>query len=434
MTLRLTKFGLEILGRSFSPISYSTVTDAVFPIIADNNWRNEVSDSCTWQTDVSRSKTTGAEERVSMCSRPARDFQVLLSGMSREESARMMMNALAMGKNPSIMPIYSDFATTTSGTAPGVKFLPCDTRYKRFYPGQRIAMVPADFSLVIPSAGNPLQLQMDVIDYIAHDGLHLVNGPAVQVVRSSLVFPMIDCELSLSQEITALTDGIIEWRLSYSELSGNSALPAQWDDNLRMLFPYYNGYPIFDMDSNWRDSVTIKIVRDGERNQQGKTYLVSPDGPASRFEFTSLYEQYERRDAWLLAAFFDSRRGRCYPFWLPNPQMMFTIYSVPSTTVIRVQPVPYVGALSDNFTHVAVTNADGSLSLHAVSSIDNTIDTYYEITLSEALSATTITDVTTAHLCRFSSDTLERKWVTDGICSSKVSMISLIDEADYAVT
>lgn len=428
MSTRVTKFGVEVLGRIPPKVVVDPAANTLFPLVSESNWRGTFSVETVWQTAISRSQTTGAEEREGRVSRPTRILSTLISGMSRKETARMLANAASMSGSRFPAPIYSDFSVTTNSSKNDIL---CDTRWRRFFAGQRVAIVPQDYSLL---SGN-VQAQFGIIDYLTQDGFHLVDDLATSCQIGDFVFPMIDCELSLSQEMTALTDSVAEWTQSCQEYSSSSTLPglSQGDEVSYLGMSYYKGLPIFNLVPNWRDNIRVSVNRDGDSQASGNSNIVTPDGQAGYLSFDASFEEYDRRAVWTAARFFDSRRGRLYPFWAPNPLILFDYVSNDDSNTIYVETPASADQLAQFVSAVQVTYLDGSTALTSVSTIEDS-DQYIKLTLEDAVSADDIDEITSAHICRFDHDNLKQVWTTDEVCGYDLRYRSIEDESVYGVS
>jgi len=425
VTIRLTKFGVEVLGYAYPPVVVDPFANTIFPLISEGDWRGEFSIETIWQTAISKSQSTGAEEREGRVSRPTRILRTLCTGMSRSETTRMLANAFSQAGTRYPAAIYPDFTFTTNSSTTS---LLCDTSYKRFFPGQRVAVLPENYSL----SATHLQAQLGIIDYVTPDEIKLLFPLDVACAAGDIVFPLADCQIKLSQELNARTDAIAEWLQECVELSGTATLPGLSEEDVHYLgMSYYQGYPIFDLEPNWRDSVRVGVAREGASVQSGNTNIVSADGDPF-LTFGGSFEEYDRAAIWRAGRFFDSRNGRLRPFWAVNPLVLFDIVSIPTLASFAVTTASASGQLTDLVKHVGIRYTSGALQVIQVTSIVNNVNGTTTINLIEDM-AVGVESVTSAHLSRFDQDSFKETWRTDEICQFDLNYRSLLDEATYAV-
>lgn len=431
MSLRVTKFGVEILGRAYPPVIADPASNTVFPLISESNWRGEFGVETIWQTAISRSQSTGAEEREGLVTRPTRILNTLISGLDRTETTRMLANAFSMAGSNYPAAIYSDYTIAITASTSNIE---CETHHRRLFPGQRVAVLPSDYSL----RSDFTQAQLGVIATVTADGITLVDPLAVSCAIGDIILPLVDARISLSQELDAITDGVAEWEQVCIELSGASTLPALAEEDARHLgFVYYLGYPVFRHNINWRDDVKVGVARDGSVSQSGTTEIATPDGSAAYFTFAASIEEYDRKTVWNTARFFDSRRGRLHPFWAANPLVLFEVTSVVATSpngIIRVKAATSSAHLTDMIEHVSISYVTGAQAEYAIDTMSDEAGGVIEITLLGAIETDAIEELTSLHLCRFDQDNLKQAWITDQVCKFELAWRSLLDEGTYQVT
>lgn len=425
MPQRITKFGIEVLGKPYPATIPSPPVSVVFPLISESNWRGEFTDETVWQTEVGRSKTKLAEEREARVSRPGLNFSALISGLSRIETGRLLSNAFQICTQPTAMPIYSDITILISISG-GTQYF-CDTSYRRLYPGQRVGVVPANYSLI----SNDTQMQVGRIASVDSSSITLELSLSVTPNPGDLIVPLVDCEVSLSQEIQALTDGVTEWQQIYSQISGSNSLPPFSGTDLGRAAPTYGGYPIWDMSYNWRENVRVSVIREGVLDPSGNTVVASVDGEKPVLGFSGTYELYERADIWKASKFFDSRRGRLRPFWAVSPIMLFENATVVDSLTITATLFTTPFHLESFITTVAAILPDGSISIHEVESIDHSGSVLTINLTSFTPIDLDATEITTANLCRFDQDNLKRTWLSDGVCVFELAHRSLLEEEEF---
>lgn len=431
MTIRVTKFGVEVIGKPFPAVVADPFANTIFPLISEGNWRGKFSVTTSWATSISRSPTTGSEEREAQLSRPNRTTRTLISGFSREESTRMLVNAFGMASTRFPAALYSDFTVADSADD---EVIECDTRWKRLFPGQRVAILPADYSLL----DSFTQAQFGVLDQVTMESISFVTPLADPCAIGDIILPLMDAQVSLSSEFSAETDTVLEWEQECVEFSGSNSLPGFSDEDVRYLgLDYFDGYPIFDFLPNWKDRVTVRVEREGSLEPLGNTDVLATEEPFAHLVFSGTFEDHNRRDAWHSSRFFDSRKGRARPFWIESPLTLFSLHSVPNLAQIRLSASVSSLQLADLITHLSVRYLDGTRKFYLIDTISDEVDgddLVLEFTLFDDLDSDDIDYVTSAHLCRFDKDSMTQEWETDGVCSYDFSCRSLVNEGVFQVT
>lgn len=429
MTNRVTKFGTEILGYPYPTVIADPFANTVHPLISESNWRGTFTDETIWQTAISKSQTTGSEEREGRVSRPTRILSTLISGLNREEVARLLANAYSMAGSRYPAAIYSDFTFATNSSTTTIS---CDTRWRRFFIGQRVAVLPANYSL----SATFLQAQIGTIASVTSGTITFEFALDTACAIGDLILPLMDSEISLSQEMDGVTDWVAEWQQECVELSGNSTLPGLSEEDVHHLgMEYFQGLPIFDIAPNWRDRIKVGIARDGSAVQSGNTSIVSPDGGAY-LTFAGSFEEYDRKSIWRSARFFDSRKGRLRPFWTPNPLTLFQVTAIDDSVGFFIKYPTTRTHLQPFLRKVWIEFADGRTKLYSVTGTSDSVDGILVNVNDDLLAYASPADlvrVTSAHLCRFDQDSLKRTWFSDGICKFDLTYRSLLDEAVYAL-
>lgn len=312
-------------------------------------------------------------------------------------------------------------------TATGPETLACDPRYRRFFRDGRV--------LIATLRDDPELIQYEVaeIGEVGPNFLALKAPLAIPFVPEARIWPLIEARPVVEASGEAETDEVLSYQVAVQELVGPSALPA-WVGPNEVLsdFDYLNGIPIFDgITYDWKGNISIGAKREEIVSSIGITDETERKGDRplaiGKMDFLFLY----REDAHRLLRFFDSRRGRTYPFLLPSP-VLDLIYDGISTTTVSVlhHNRPEVDWMF--FPYIVVGMPNGDKHLRRITSTTRTgnVDV---LTVDPALPALTdVLQVRTAALMRFDTDEITETWQTDEVMRTSLPVREV--EFDIAIT
>ena len=388
------------------------------------NWADTVKVTTSWITDVVTSFHTSAEVRRSLASKPLREIEFSWTGLEQSKSARMVMQLLRSAEESIEIPLYSDQAVI-SGIVGAV--VSCDPSYKRFYAGQKIVLVSPDTSTV----------ERGVIQTVNVSDITLTGAVAASFPSGSLILPILDTLVSLEHRIPFLTDYYLRASsLSFKEHTGDTSIPASVTTfgDTPSGASLYGNYPILSLPHDWNSDCSIVINRAGEQYIQGKSPLVETQGLRPLFNFNLQVGPLNLEEFWSLLELFDSRRGRCLPFWLVNPVTMFTI-SQDVTATLQIDALENIDDL-DFFEYVAVLKKDGTMQIRQISATADLGGGVWRITPSIPFVGVSLADVdrvTSVHLVRFSQDSLVESWASDGYMTTPLILREITEEEDVTV-
>lgn len=411
----------EALGTNAEVVIPRTLpTVPPLPIVAD--WIDNVEISTTWRTDVTRSVTKDEEERRALLTRPVREITATLLGRSNEETHTLAQQLMNYAYSNAPAPIYCDqaFIESVSGTT-----IYCDTRYRRFYIGQRV-IIQSERELVRQSDNF---VQWAVIADVANNYVVLTGAPARTPVRGDLLIPCMDVQVTTETSGTLIVDNILKVQASWLETPGPESLPASHPplsyDNLNGLVAYADGIPVFDLPPNWIEGIETSILRRAESDALGKgTSIFAQGSPYHRFVLSMMAK--DRETAWAQQRFFDAMQGRCGQFYLLSfsDPWVLDASPFPTTGSCKIKPVGSHEEIALHFRHAAFTRANGQVVVRQIQSAVD-MGTYYGITLASALPDTDFVSIKPAHLCRFDSDTYTTTWITDTVNESEFEIVEI---------
>lgn len=416
---RITRQGIEVAAKShFARVVPIALPGTVANFLV-NNWQSGVVVETSFQTDMTNAMTL-AEARRSLSSRPVREQAVLISALSQSDALKLQMNLLRLAHSRLPLPLYSDFTKLSQDNANTTTFY-CDTRWRRFYPGQRVivAGTQATFGTIAKVFANRLVLTAAIGAFAA----------------GTRIYPAVDAEIAMSNDFETLTDHVNSCSLSILEAAGKSALPAT-RTGLPIGFQTYQGYPILSVPTDWISAPRAAVSRAGEQFRSGRGVITYLQGDRPQLDFEVTFTQVSRQEAWDVIQFFESRRGRLLPFWFFAPH---TLWEVKDTNVayLEVAPVGNQNDVTAFLSYVGLVLKSGELIVRGIQSLTVAGNGNWRLNFDSALAAAPavadVTRATSAHLCRFASDALKENWLTDETCSFRVGVHELLSERSATV-
>lgn len=391
------------------------------------NWVENQTMETSWPCDVITSFETDSEERRCLTTKPRRVIKVNWTGMTAQESARMFMQLLRSQDGMVEIPIYADVAFVTNQAG---AVLTCVTSNRRFNAGFKVVVVSPDGQTV--ERGTILSLTSSQIT--------LTSALTNSFPSGSYVFPILDVLPKLGHSAEWLHDQLINLQTTFVEHPGSLALPSLVPTfgDAPSGFSTYNSLPILDLglNHNWKINTDLRVGRSGSIFQQGKAPGVDLAGLRPITSFLMELSPLTKAEAFSMLEFFDSRRGRCLPFWMIPPFSLFTPVAALGAD-LTIEALENIADISDFVPYVAVEKKDGTLIFRDVSSVATGSPGEWVITPGSAWPATPLADiarVSVAYLCRFSNDVIEEEWVSDEACRIAFSVTELVNEQDIEVT
>jgi len=407
-----------------TPLSLPSPEPSIFLFHREQNIQLDT----IFMTDVARARTVDEDRRL-LASRPNRSLFLNHRALHREEAWPLYMNLMRHGTSRVPVPLFCDHSRVT-GAASGTN-IPCDTRYRRFFVGQRILI--HDWSLQ-NGASLPNNFEYDTILSFTDSAITTVTGLSGTFAEGDRVYPCIDAEILLGGEMDQHTDDIMDLRLDVEEVYGKSALPPI-ESGTPTGFVKHDGYPVLSIAPSWVDMEPGMRV-EGHKRGLGRGRLLETYGSRPRFWMRIAYDKFSREDIWPLIEFFESRRGRYRAFIFVQH---FNPFNIEETNVdyFDVYPTGNFDDFEDILTYVAVLEKDGTLQLATVDYVVDNGATWRIAFVDSLSSAPAIADIrrfAPAHLVRMNSDRLSEVWTTDERCSLVFEVIELLLEQDVTVS
>lgn len=405
------------------------------------NWRQPVEVQTRWVTVASSSMVSHSQQRLSLISRPLHSCSALHTSLKLRDTYNLKQ--FVYGMNPEKAPtsiqryqiyngydrtwiygLFSDIAIIEGVTDLGAGGWQLDVDLSdgyRFYVGGRCFIFTGDDEEEVSSGINVLGVLHDMT--VANLTTITVQKIGNWIPRKGMaIVPAIDCDPLQTIEGSAITCEALELEVTAAERAGRNQLLPTSRANISAIYPYYDGYPIFEPDHNWRDSNTWGYGRAGIVQSVGQGSVSSMDGlrnyETSSFSFTG-----KRADFWPVLQLFDSRFGSAVPFWVVTEIPLWRALEVAAGTTFNIPQ----DRLLTPFTALAFKPVGGGQTLVRNAQRVGTL-----ITVDTALPAGTY-NICLAYLGTFASDALEQTWITPKIVECEFSTIGVgVEEELFA--
>jgi hypothetical protein len=424
--MRATRVGIELLMKVATtgalpmyPNDLPATLFNFFPI----NWRVQARLDSAYSTDVTASTKSVAEERRGLLDRPYRVLTVNLTGLFKADVMLIQASLERLAKQVSTpIPLYTDHSRVTAEST--LDFINCDTRYRRFFINQRVAIHNWVYG------NRPDTVEYAQIKAITPDGLYLQSNLAGTYRVGARCYPCFEVQIALDQVQSFITDEYCEMNMVFMELPGRSAMPSTVlgfvnPDN----FQTHDNLPIFDMLQDRSINVAGGVTRAGNKFQSGRAEVVFTTGERAQVWHELRIKSLDRVTFWKLLGFFDSRMGRLRTFWMLSPGTPFEP-KVIQTNLVKVKPHGQLQDQTDFLKYVAVVMRDGTIYVRGVSSV--TVDSpYWVFNFDETIPSVSLGDVrrvVPAFLARLKNDSMQEVWTTDELCDVVLQGLELLAE------
>jgi hypothetical protein len=423
---------IENLSAPNPPVAPVRPLPTILAPILIHHWGSDVSVQTKYSTDVTEAITLSEERRI-LRIHPYRSMTTHLRGLTTEDTASIVNIMARHTSERQPVPLLSDQAPLSADVNATLFTIPVVTKDFRFASTKRVFIhnfATGDFEIhqLTPNGVSPIQLTLET---------PLVKSyPMV----SSFVFPAIDTEVDLNLPTNFLNDQVTDITVTFNEVQEASTLPGATVDSL----PYgvenvYKGDPIFPLEPNWRSVQNFSFKRSGKTYTVGRSIVANVRGDTPQVHISIGAEEYDRASIFKVIHFFESRKGRAYPFWVAAPNSVFNLHPniAPSGTVITNsgELEGDLDTYTQLFNHITVfQGAEGIQKFYEIDHFENSGGNT-EIHTVETFDTApgTATAITSGHYCRFVLDTLGEHWITDDKCSFNLSMVELKEEKDVEV-
>jgi len=306
------------------------------------------------------------------------------------------------------VPLYLDQIELNAAYGSADTTLFIDTTTGRWFIGARVVIIQVGIS------GGYVSHSFHLISSKQTDRIVLTTALGVNVAATSIIMPMIDCEVVLEAGMEKQTTCHGRVELEVSEVFGASQLPAVKADFPRGA-QSFGDYPIFDINPDWIDGIQVGRDRQGKIFRRGRSTVVSVSATRSR-QTNRLFMSGNRDEMWKNVEFFDTRRGRLRAFFLIDYEFVWEVADVDvSGNFIGIMPKGDFTDFQDELLggFVGIVMRDGTFYVRNAVTIQQ-VFTVFRITVDPPLpSGILVADidrVARARHTRYSSDEMVEKW------------------------
>lgn len=428
--IHLHRLGIEILARTGvpNPTPLALAADIEFFM---HNWADELEIETSYETDVSRSPDTLAEERRSLWQRPQRVMQARWLRMGKDEVYQLRLLLRRLTNENLQFPLYCDATRVTGNALSTDTLFSVEANNRRFYVGGRVL-----FFRITDTYISRTEVLTGIITELTANSIRIASSLGTALIANQwAVVPLIDCDEVLEPEVTWETAEVARVELTVRERRGKNALPPI-TVGLPPGFPNRLGRPVFEIEPNWINGITTSYKRHGSEQRIGRRLVPLKDGDRySQVQSWNL-SPVERPDWYRIASMFDSRRGRAESFWVIDREFSWT---VSNTTTIFVDIVPYGRFVDFNqiWTEqniaVAIKMKSGEIHLMQVNTVSDN-GSFWRLTavggqsIEAGIDLSQIDFVARARLSRFDSDAMKETWRTNNVCDIRLRTIEVQNE------
>lgn len=394
-----------------------------------HNWAVLPSMETEWSTAIVESSENLVEERRGLLGRPRRTITLRWDGMDQAEAHRLFFLLHRVGHQRLRVPLYQDVVRTTAvSNATTINAVPTD---RRFYAGQRVVIHEK-------ANGRPSNVQYRVIASVSGTTIELTAALTGSYPAGSWVLPVMDTEVLLEGDAVAMTDEGLTVLAAFSEVL-TTALPASADyDDIAADYDTGDSaegttYYILNFGPTWVKEVRMGIVRAGGPHDFARDYSMNLRGPRPQSIFSFSCDETTKADVHRLLKFFDAHRGMLVPFFVRNPLTIWNVENLGTTFV----DVTRAGDIDDptlfaSYLYLELTN--GTVYVREITAVANNGGlNRLSVTLPGGIVAGDVRFATTAHLCRFRSDSLRETWYTDTVATIQVDLLEVLNEKEVAL-
>ncbi len=427
-TVIVSTVGIEIAALSGvlgpTPLALAAGLDAFM-----HNWATEVEMETSFETDVSRSRETGAEERRGLMERPERVVTVRWLQQDVAAIDRLVTTLRRMTGTNIQLPLYQDMSLVTQDSTSTTLWVAAATR--RYFNQGRVVVFPSAGQIFLSSA-----LQILEIDTPFPDRLTLDAGTPISGTLTAGDFacaPYIDLEIHLEPKVQMRSIRVGDVVLEAREFKGKSSLPpvvvglpAGWEIELDR--------PVFEIAPDEAGGVATSYRRYGALQKQGRKQRTFVEG--TRYNQVQEYDLLlDRQDFSRVLTFFESRKGRLNAFWTVDREFIWTVIDT-DPTFIDVSPLGVFADFDDLWTEqniaAGIVMNDGTIFLRQINTVQDQGGTW-RLTLVAGPTLPTI-DVSQiqrfarARLTRFDQDAMTERWASINVCRLRLRTVEVQQE------
>jgi len=381
------------------------------PFMDCHNWIQGFSMETGTLTSIGTSGETEAERRRGLLNAPVRTLNVVWEAVDEESSIRLHHAMRDSARSIFQLPLVPDQieASTISGTT-----ITVDTTQGRWFPGARVIIGHSEFAQIAQVTATTLELAAPVVG----------TWPA-----ETPVAPVVDCSLLSSHTAVYQHGCLVSLTIQAVEAPGPSQLPFLED------FSYsegsdYRGYPVFRISPDWTSGVSKGISRPGTGSSFSDGRAPSASVNTDRGRVTHEME-FTTEEPWDLLRFWESRRGRLFPFWkLDEAQDALMKVTAVDPNFVDFELTTDFDDWKEGMDFIGLELYDGTVVVREAAVIQD-VATSYRVTLGDLLPGVSLSDVryaAIARLSRFTKDAITEQWLSGCLMGTKLGTIELLNE------
>lgn len=388
------------------------ITPTALPLsLFDHNWHDAVNLNTAWSTDIVRPMSVD-EQRRGQASKPFRTLKI--SGVTFVAGDPGIFKTMARRATGGrfYVPVFCDGTAVLEDL--GANTFSCDTTNRRLFVGFKAMIVEFDFY------GRASRFAVSEIAALTDTTVEFTDAIFSPINSNAKIYPVIEADVTLSQNGKALTDFHLQFDITCKEVVGNTALPAVLAaDDDPPGETLYNLIPVLSIPHNWENAEEGEF-REATVTDVGLDNVTTIYG-AGRVTGTLEFLSLSRETAFRVLRFWDSRCGSLFHFWLPSQTADLVIVSKTSNTVWKVRKtIDSADIIGRGY--VAFWELDTVTIRKVVSCVTSGSD--WAITLDAAITAaaSAISRLGFASLARFDTDEMQEEWSTDGTMTTRLTL------------
>lgn len=288
------------------------------------NWKNGVTETLAWLTDVMSSETA-VEQRRSLRRYPRRTFEYefMRAGTGRSRIENFMAG---VGKRDALVPIWHEqFSLRTTPTDDGTIEFPLDTlREREFDIGDLVLITTLDFDryailTVIDKAGDTLTVAG-------------VEDTATWP-RGSRIVPLRRAKMLDSVTLENVSDRVATTRMRFTLQDADERFSASWGGCA----------PLLRIKPDRANGLSMEFNRSDYTLDFG-TGVVDVTDPGNRSQISQSvgFKFFNRSDVWAYRSFLYSARGRARRFYMPsNTNVLELLEDFPGGNELEAKPTGF---------------------------------------------------------------------------------------------
>lgn len=375
-----------------------------------------------FETDVFGAYS-GVETRRALRQKPYRRirFAAEADGLAEVAELSYLLEIMASGRM--LCPLFADVSEVARDVADTATVIPCDTTYRRFPIGIRVALWSSS-----PYSPMATAFAVGTVQSVTPTQITLTSEIGTSLAGRVRVVPLIEAEALLDTPWGFDRFGSATADLEIDEVAGLSALPARAVLGANPASStVYDGLPLMDLtdagvrigDTGWS--------RPGALTGIGAGVYPGVKGSRAAKTYSLPCEFHTRQSAYEWLELCESRGGRAYPFWLLDPEQKFGVTSITATELT----VP-ASRLFEKYanTLVGIRDRDGGIQVRSVTA--SRVEFVDTLTFDAPLSSVPDPDTTFVGFvrkCRLDADVVSESWTTDQRMDATFNAVELPDEA-----